>query len=88
MIGHPLKKNEITDLAKLEVKGTEIKRAHKDKSLGLIVDEKLSWSDQFKLLKGKVAAGFIIHETAQKRLPPVTIMFCLLSASGKSYSIC
>ena len=57
IIGHPLRTNKITDLAKLEMNGTEIKRAHKVESLGLIVDEKLSWNDCFMRLKGKVAAG-------------------------------
>ena len=51
IIGHPLRTNKITDLAKLEMSGTEIERAHKIKSLGLIVDDKLSWSDHPKLLK-------------------------------------
>ena len=57
VIGHPLMTNKITVLVKLEMNGPEIKRARKVKSLGLIVDEKLSWSDHFKLLKGKISAG-------------------------------
>ena len=37
--------------------GTEIKRAHNVKSIGLVIDEELNWNDDFNFLKGKVAAG-------------------------------
>ena len=50
IIGLPLRTNKITGLAKLEMNGTETKRAHKEKSLGLIFDEKFSCYDHFKLL--------------------------------------
>ena len=57
IIGHPSRINKIIEIAKFRMNGTEIKRAHNVKSLGIIIDEKLNWNDHFKLLKGKVAAG-------------------------------
>ena len=50
--------------------GTEIKRAHEVKSPGFIADEKLSRSDHFKLLKGKVAAGLSSMKQRKNILPP------------------
>ena len=69
VIGDLLRTNKITDLAKLEMNGTEIKKAHKVKSLGLIVDEKLSWINHCKLLKRKVAAGLSPMKQLKNILP-------------------
>ena len=57
IIGHPCGTNTITDIAKFNMNGVEIKKEFKVKSLWLFIDEKLNWSNHFKLLKGKVAAG-------------------------------
>ena len=81
IIGHPLRTNKITDLAKLETNGTEIKRAHKVKSLGLIFDEKRSWSDHFKLLKGKVAAGSSSMKQLKNRVKNILPQSQLLSGA-------
>ena len=42
IVGHPSRIKKITDIAKFEMNGTEIKRAHNVKSLGLVIDEKLN----------------------------------------------
>ena len=56
-IGHPRRINKIETLAPLKLNSTEIKRIRKTKSLGIIVDENLSWKEHFKSLKGKVTGG-------------------------------
>ena len=57
IIGHPSRINKITEITQFTMNGTEIKRAHNVKSLGIITEEKLNWNDHFELLQGKVAAG-------------------------------
>ena len=57
----------------LTVNGTDIKRVMKTKSLGIVVDENLSWDEQDKILKGKVYGGLssirkLKHIIPQKKL--------------------
>ena len=56
-IGHfrRIKQFEISDA--LLLKGTEIERVQKSKSLGVIIDESLTWDEQFKAVKSKVWVG-------------------------------
>ena len=56
-IGHPRRINKIETLDPLKLNGTEIKRVRKTKSLGVIVDENISWKEHFKSLKSKVTNG-------------------------------
>ena len=58
-IGLQCRVNEIKELPSLKLNDREIKRAGKVKSLGVIVDEGLTWNDQFKSLTGKLAAGLL-----------------------------
>lgn len=69
IIGNSSRINKITDIAKFEMNGTEIKKTHNVKSLGLIIDEKLSWNDHFKLLKGKITAGLSSLKKLNNILP-------------------
>ena len=56
-ISHPRRINKIETLAPLKLNGTEIKRVREARSLGVLVDENLSWKEHFKSLKGKVTSG-------------------------------
>ena len=56
LIGHPRKVKLDVSLP-LMLKNSEIKRAKKTKSLGLIVDERLNWKQHFKFVKGKFCKG-------------------------------
>ena len=56
-IGNPCRITKIEILAAMTLNGTEIKRVRKTKSLGIIVDENLSWKKHFKSLKGQVTSG-------------------------------
>ena len=55
--GHQRRVNEIKEFPSLKLDDSEIKRVGKVKSLGVIVDEGLTWNDQCKSLAGKLAAG-------------------------------
>ena len=68
-IGHPCRINKIETLAPLKINDTEIKRVRKTKSLGVIVDENLSWKEQFKSLKGKVTSGLSALKKLKNILP-------------------
>ena len=57
VIGHQRRVNEIKELPSLKLNDSEIKHAGKVKSLGAIIDERLTWNDQLKSLTGKLAAG-------------------------------
>ena len=68
-IGHPCRINKIETLAPLKLNNTEIKRVRKTKSLGVIVDENLSWKEHFKSLKGKVTRGLSALKKLKSILP-------------------
>ena len=57
LIGHPRKVNKLDVSEPLMLNNSEIKRAKKTKSLGVIIDERLSWEQHFKVVKGKVRGG-------------------------------
>ena len=49
IIGHSRKLNKLDVSNLLTINGTEIKRVTKTKSLGVVVDESLSWHEQYKV---------------------------------------
>ena len=57
VIGHPRMVNKVEISEPLNLNDSEIKRAAKTKSLGVIVDERLNLDDQFNKVKGKVSCG-------------------------------
>ena len=61
--------NELGTLPSLELNQCEIKRVKKTKSLGIIVDEGLSWKDQYKSLLGKLAGGLSSLKKLKDILP-------------------
>ena len=69
VIGHRRRVNEIKELPSFKLNDSEIKRVGKVKSLGVIVDEGLTWSDQFKSLTGKLATGLSSLKKLEDVLP-------------------
>ena len=57
VIGHPRMVNKIEISELLNLNDSEIKRGAKTKSLGVIMDERIHWDDQFNKVKGKVSCG-------------------------------
>ena len=69
VIGHP-RKTKHPDLPEsLMLNNHRIKRVTKTKSLGLIVDEHLSWDDQFNLTKDKINSGIWAIRRLKNILP-------------------
>ena len=57
IIGHSCILNTPNTPIPLTVNRTDIKRLTKTKSLGIVVDENLSWDERYKTLKGKIYGG-------------------------------
>ncbi len=57
VIGHPLKtrKHDLPEVLKLN--HSDIKKVDQTKSLGIIIDENLTWNEQFRHVEGKMSAG-------------------------------
>ena len=58
IIGHSRKLNKLDISNPLTINGTDIKRVTKTKSLGVVVDESLSWHEQYKIVKGAIYGDF------------------------------
>ena len=57
IIGHSRKLDTLDTLNPLTINGTDIKCVTKMKSLGIVVDENLSWDKQYRTLKGNIYGG-------------------------------
>ena len=77
MIGHPrrIKQLEISDA--LLLNGTEIKRVQKSKSLGKVIDDSLSWEEQFKAVKSKVCVGLSALKKLKNIIPQTQLCIVL-----------
>ena len=56
-IGHPRRIKQPVISEALLLNGTEIKRVPKSKALGVVIDESLTWDEQFKAVKSKICGG-------------------------------
>ena len=54
VVGHKRQKNRIHGPLEANINGGPIKRVKKVKYLEVIVDENLTWNEQYKNLKGKI----------------------------------
>ena len=57
IVGHPLKAKKFDLPEVLKVNNCDIKRVDKGKSLGVIIDDKLNWDEQFRHTKSKMSGG-------------------------------
>ena len=69
IIGHSRKLNTLYKSNPLTINGTDIKRVTNTKSHGIVVDENLSWDEQYKTLKGKICGGFSSLEKLKSIIP-------------------
>ena len=71
IIGQPLewKAKDVNILCGLKLNGSEIKRASKTNSLGVMVDENLKCDKQFKTVKNKICGGLTSLKKLKKILP-------------------
>ena len=69
IIGHPLKTKNLELPEVLKINNSDIKRVNKTKSLGVIVDEKLTWNEQFKRIKDKMSGGLAALKKLKNVVP-------------------
>ena len=79
LIGNPRRIKRVEALAPLKLNGTEIKRVKTVKSLGVIVDENLSWKENIKSVKGKVRSGLSSLKKLKNILPQSKLLEIHLS---------
>ena len=56
-IGYPRRIKQLEISEELLLNDTEIKRVTKSKALGVVIDENLTWDEQFKAVKSKICGG-------------------------------
>ena len=66
---HPRRQGKLPELQPFYLDNTRINQVHKTKHLGLTVDDKLSWNEQYKSVKGKVAGGLASLRKLKNILP-------------------
>ena len=70
IVGHPRKTKDKVNLPNgLKLNDSGIKRVSKTKSLGVMVDENLTWDEQFKTVKNKICRGLALLKKLKNILP-------------------
>ena len=69
VIDHPRRQSKLPELPPFYLDHTRIKQVHKTKYLGLTVDDKLCWDEQYKSVKGKVVGGLASIRKLKNILP-------------------
>ena len=69
VIGHSLKTKNLNIPQTLRLNGSDIKKVDQAKSLGIIIDENLTWDGQYKRVKGKMSAGLSALKRLKNILP-------------------
>ena len=69
VIGHPLKTRSLDLPEVLTLDGSDIKKVGQAKSLGIIIDESLTWDEQYRRVKGKMSAGLSAPKRLKNILP-------------------
>ena len=69
VIGHPLKTKNLDLPQALTLDGSDIKKVEQVKSLGIIIDENLTWDEQYKRVTGKMSVGLSALKRLKNILP-------------------
>ena len=69
VIDHPRRQSKLPELPPFYLDHTRIKQVHKTKYLGLTVDDKLCWDEQYKSVKGKEIADLASIRKLKNILP-------------------
>ena len=73
VINHPQRQSKLPELQPFYLDNIRIKQVHKTKYLGLTFNDKLSWSEQYKSVKGKVAGDLCISQETGKHLTTISV---------------
>ena len=69
IMGHPLKTKNLDLPEVLKLNNCDVKRVDKAKSLGVLIDEKLNWEEQYRRTKGKISGGFAAPKGLKNVIP-------------------
>ena len=69
VIGHPLKTKNLDLPQALTLDGSDIKKVDQVKSPGIIIDQNLTWDEQYKRIKGKMSVGLSALKRLKNILP-------------------
>ena len=87
IIGHSRKLNKLDISNSLTINGTDIKRVMKTKSLGVVVDESLSWHEQYKIVKGKIYGGLSSLTKLKNMIPKQSCVVSTMPLSKATYAM-
>jgi len=73
LIGSRQKLNNLPSLPSLNIHNVLIKHSHCSKSLGVLIDENLTWENQVDALSKKIASGIGAIRRINHCLPPTTL---------------
>ena len=69
IMGHPLKTKNLDLPEVLKLNYCDVKRMEKAKSLGVIIDEKLNFEEQFRRTKRKISGGLAALKRVKNAIP-------------------
>ena len=75
IIGNPHRTNKFADLSPFFLRKNGISRVAKTKYLGVTVDDKLHWGNQFRSVKGKVTSGLASLKMLKNITPLSQLMY-------------
>ena len=74
VIGNPRRTNKFADLPPFFLGKNEISRVDKTKYLGVVVDDKLNWGNQFRSVKGKITSCLTSLKMLKNIIPQSQLM--------------
>ena len=73
LIGSRQKLNSLSVLPGLEINGTQLNRVNFTKSLGVLIDENLTWSNHINAISKKISSGIGSFKRISHCFPPATL---------------
>ena len=73
LIGSRQKLNSLAVLPALEINGTQLNRVNFTKSLGVLIDENLTWSNHINAISKKISSGIGSIKRISHCVPPATL---------------
>ena len=73
LIGSRQKLNNLAVLPALEINGTQLNRVNFTKSLGVLIDENLTWSNHIHAISKKISSGIGSIKRISHCVPPATL---------------
>ena len=73
LIGSRQKLNSLSAIPALEINGSQLNRVNFIKSLGVLIDENLTWSNHVNAITKKISSGIGSIKRISHYVPPATL---------------